>query len=252
MKIKDFLDNVIYYTSVPKCVCCYDKLDRDDRALCKSCFDKYESVKFRKCSVCFKHLDECACSNEYLEHHSVKKLVKVFRYKASLVADEKLPQNELIYNLKRKRRIDIIDFLSDELIKSIKTSLKYEDAVITNVPRKKSRVLKYGFDHAQEIAKAISKKLSIPYVSVLKSKLKNAQKKTHGQKRFDNAEFDFIRRPDSVKGRRVIIVDDIVTTGASMGKCAMLVKSLGAKEVMGVAVAIAYKDKYTPFEQTYN
>jgi ComF family protein len=164
--------------------------------------------------------------------------------------DERIPSNQLIYVVKRVKRRDLLDFISDEVITSIKNSIKYENYVITNVPRKRNRVMKYGLDHSEEIAKCISRKLGIGYVKLLKSKSKKAQKKTHGEERLKNAKFDYVRKPDDVEGKRVILVDDIVTTGASMGASAMLIRALGAKEVVGASLAIAFRDVYRPFEET--
>ena len=247
MNFKTIYKDALFYLTVPKCVCCRDKLDRSESALCDKCKIEYEKRKNNVCSVCFSRLDECKCSNEYLEVHMVKKLIKVFRYKPSEDPNERIPSNELIYNIKRGKRRDLLNLISDEMIYSIRKAIKYEDFVITNVPRNRSRVLKYGLDHSAEIAKSISYKLGIEYVELLKSKSKEAQKKTHGEQRIKNAEFDYKNKNADIKGKRVILVDDIVTTGASMGACAMLIKGLGAKEVVGAALAIAFKDKYVPF-----
>jgi len=250
MKIKEFIKNVLFYMTVPKCVCCRRKLNKKDRALCSECIVEFQKSKERVCSVCFKKLPECKCPNEYLERHTVHKLVKIFRYKPSVDPNIRVAENELIYNIKRVKRRDLIDFISDEMSEPIKKSLKYQDYVITNVPRKEARVLEYGLDHSEEIAKAIAKKLGIEYVKLLKSKQKKPQKKVHGEQRIKNAEFDCLKKHKSVLGKRVILFDDIVTTGASMGACAMLIRGLGAKEIAGACMAIAFKDKYTPFEKS--
>ena len=68
-----------------------------------------------------------------------------------------------------------------------------------------------------------------------------------GQDRFKNALYDY-KKPYILEGERVILIDDIVTTGASMGACATLIKGLGAKEIVGACMAVAYRDPYTPFE----
>ena len=174
------------------------------------------------------------------------KLLKIFRYKPSSDPNERIPANQLIYVIKRVKRRDLIDFISDEIIITIRNSIDLKDFVLSNVPRKKSRVLKYGFDHSEEIAKAISKKLGLKYIKLLKSKSKRAQKKLHGDERIKNAEFDIIKRKQNLKGKRVLLLDDIVTTGASMGASAMLIRALGAKEVVGACLAITYRDEYKP------
>lgn len=252
MNYKEIYKRLIYYVAVPKCACCREILDYEDRALCRACAEEYNNVKLGNCSVCSRTYDECTCSNEYLEKHMVKRLVKVFRYKRSLFEVEKVPPNELLYVIKREKRRDIIDLLSDELVRSIKANIKYTDFIVTNVPRKRSRAVKYGLDHSKELAKAVAKKLGLDYVESLRSNLDVAQKKTHGAERMKNAKFDYRKRTPDLKGKRVFLVDDIVTTGASMGNCAMLLRGLGAKEVVGVCVSVAFKDKYTPFAPQYH
>ena len=243
---KDFFRKILFYLTVPKCICCGKKLNIEEKALCKTCFSEYEESKNTTCSLCFSRLSSCQCSNKYLKSHMMPKLLKIFRYKPSSDPNERIPANQLIYVIKRVKRRDLIDFISDEIIITIRNSIDLKDFVLSNVPRKKSRVLKYGFDHSEEIAKAISKKLGLKYIKLLKSKSKRAQKKLHGDERIKNAEFDILKRKQNLKGKRVLLLDDIVTTGASMGASAMLIRALGAKEVVGACLAITYRDEYKP------
>ena len=247
MELKNILKRVFYYVTVPKCACCRQILDFEDKALCKECLLQYRDVKLGNCSVCSKPFDSCACSNEYLERHSVKRLFKVFRYHPENLYDEKLPTNELLYAIKRDKRFDVVDFLADELMSVLNGRLNAEGFVITNVPRKKERVRKYGFDHSRVIAIELAKRLGIEHLDLIVSKSAKAQKKTRGKERILNAKFDYPKRTEDIKGKRVILFDDIVTTGASMGNSAMLIKGLGAKEIVGVCLAISFNDKYKPF-----
>ena len=106
--------------------------------------------------------------------------------------------------------------------------------------------MKYGIDHAELLAKSLAKKLSAQYYQPIISKSKKAQKKTSGEERLKNAQFKLKVRAKSLSGKTVIIVDDIVTTGSSMGACAMLLRGLGAKKIIGATISIAYKDMYIP------
>ena len=252
MNLKELYKTVLFYLTAPKCVCCGDRLVPGNEALCGRCLDKLLDEKsYGLCSMCFKPLYECTCTNDYLERHYIHKLVKVFRYKPSASDGEKKPQNELIYNLKRGHRRDIVRFIAADVSEPLSLCLNgsLEDYVITNVPRQKARRTKYGVDHSQEIAKEIGRILRIEYKSVLKSNSKQAQKKTKGEERIKNAAFDYKGR-ESLQGRRVIIFDDIVTTGASMGACATLLKGLGAKSIIGACYSIAYRDSsvYSDFK----
>ncbi len=161
-----------------------------------------------------------------------------------------MPSNYLIYSLKKDNREDVISFLTDELVYALNNSIDFSkgEYIITNVPRRRRSVVEYGFDHAEVLAKAVSKKLNIEYRQFLRSKSKKAQKSVQGQRRIQNAQFDYKRKREiDIKGKTVIIVDDIVTTGASMSRCASLIRGLGTNKMIGASIAIAYKDSYTPF-----
>ncbi len=250
--IEKIFDRLLFYLTVPKCVCCEERLDADDKALCKSCLNSYRETKKAKCSVCLKLLCECTCPNQYLESHFVHKVTKVFRYRNSSEPGKLIPANELIYNVKRVARRDLVGFIADEMTQSLKNSFKTDKFIITSVPRSAGRVNKYGFDHSEKIARAIAVRLGIKYVRLLKSRLKNAQKKTKGEQRILNARFDYRKMRPDITGASVILVDDIVTTGASMGNSAALIKGLGAKQIIGACFAIAYKDNYKSFDSSYS
>ena len=156
--------------------------------------------------------------------------------------------NNLIYSLKQDNRSDVLDFLSSELATVLKNNIDLADKgkyVLTNVPRRRASILNYGYDHSADLARSVSKKLGVKYVSVLKSKAKSAQKKLKGHERVLNADFDYKSRAGSFeKGTIVILIDDIVTSGASMSACATLLKGLGAKEVIAASIASVYNDWY--------
>ena len=175
---------------------------------------------------------------------------KLFVYR-SASDDRKVPSNELIYTLKRRCRRDIVDLLSSELANSVKAGISdYKDYAITNVPRSKKRVRKYGYDHAQKLALAVADKLGIKYIEVLKSSQFTAQKKQKSREmRIANAKYRY-KNGKELHYKKLLLFDDVVTTGASMAACAEMLHAKGAAKIVGVCLGIAFKDKYTPFEKT--
>ena len=243
MKLKELINKILFFVSVPKCVGCKKRLNIDDFALCPDCLDEYYNIKARNCSICSKQLCECTCSNQYLKSHYIHKIIKVFRY----IHRDPLPSNNLIYSLKRDNRRDVLEFLTNELCSAISNSIdKPEEYVFINVPRRKESIRKYGMDHAEMLAKSVAKHFSAQYYQPLYSNSKHEQKHMSSIDRMKNANFKLKRNAKDLKGKNVILFDDIVTTGASMGSAAMLLRALNAKKIVGAVIAIAYKDDYTP------
>ena len=232
--------DILFYLSVPKCAACNERLDKDDRALCKKCREEYTEAISRSCSVCAKPLYECTCVIKHLDAHYVHKHVKVFRYHP----DADLPTNKLIYSLKRDNRDDVLDFLADELASSVATAFADEsEFVFTSVPRRRAARVKYGIDHAALLSERTAKKLGAKYEKTLISHSKREQKLSkHREERMKNARFDYLDKELDLTGKTVILVDDIVTTGASMSVAAALLKGAGAKKIIGASLAIAYND----------
>ena len=251
MKLRSLLKKIIYYISVPKCVCCGAKLDHGDRGLCTECKKIYDEHKERNCPRCAKVLSNCSCPSDYLAEHGVKQLVKLFRYSKQ---EQAIASNSMIYSLKQDNRADVIEFLAEELSDAISHSLNIssDKFVITNVPRRKSAIVEYGFDHAAQLAQAVAKNLGVEYMLVLTSLSKNPQKSVIGEGRVMNAKFNYKGKPPELKGKTVIIIDDIVTTGASMANCAALIRKCGAGKIIGAVIGIAYKDSYVKITNHYS
>jgi competence protein ComFC len=56
----------------------------------------------------------------------------------------------------------------------------------------------------------------------------------------------------SLKGKTVIVVDDVVTTGSSLAACASLIRGMGTRKIIGATLSIAYKDSYIKPRTVYN
>ncbi len=137
-----------------------------------------------------------------------------------------------------------MDFLADELTSSIATAFPNADEfVFTSIPRRRAAKIKYGIDHAALLSARVAKKLGAKYQKTLISHSKHEQKLSkHREERMKNARFDYSGKNIDLSGKTVILVDDVVTTGASMSVAATLLKGAGAKRIIGASLAIAYND----------
>ena len=114
--------------------------------------------------------------------------------------------------------------------------------LIVWVPISKPRRFQRGFDQVESIARSVSLELQIPAVGLLKKIRHNRPQSGiagDGQRRANVLGAYIITDSTQVAQKRILLLDDIVTTGATAGECARMLLSAGAKEVHFGAVAAA-------------
>ena len=112
--------------------------------------------------------------------------------------------------------------------------------VISCVPLSSKRLRKRGYNQAELLAKEISKNLAIPEKQLLKKIKDNpAQSGTDSTKeRLSNVSGVYALNDNAeVSGKTVLLVDDIVTTGATLSECARVLRKEGVARVYAVTLA---------------
>ena len=107
---------------------------------------------------------------------------------------------------------------------------------------------KRGFNQSELLAQEVGGRLSIPVLPALvKIKDTSAQKELRGKDRATNLEGAFSCAFGQVKGRKLLLVDDIFTTGATADECAKVLLKAGAREVNVLTCAVTRLK--TPMEE---
>lgn len=121
----------------------------------------------------------------------------------------------------------------------------YDCDVVVSVPISKERARKRGYNQSQIVAKSLAESLKLPYVGecIVKSKDNIEQAKLSGKEREENVLGVYkVIDKTAVKGKRVLVVDDVLTTGATMSEVARVLYKAGAQKVEGLTIcATAYK-----------
>jgi ComF family protein len=113
--------------------------------------------------------------------------------------------------------------------------------LVVPMPMHWRRKLTRGYNQADLLARELCRRSGLPYrAAVKRTKATPPQAGLTGAKRRSNvAEAFQVRDPAAVKGRRILLIDDVLTTGASAGACARVLKSAGAGSVTVLTVARA-------------
>jgi ComF family protein len=108
--------------------------------------------------------------------------------------------------------------------------------IVTAVPIAPSRYRERGYNQAELIAKRVAVQLGLPYRSLLGRENADHQIGRGRQERLEHIQGAFFAT-GRLAGRRVLIVDDVMTTGATLAECAVVLGQAGAEAVWVTALA---------------
>ena len=117
------------------------------------------------------------------------------------------------------------------------------DAIIP-VPITRRRRWQRGYNQSLEIARGISEVTSLPILknAVRRTRFDQSQTKKKGWQRLENVADAFqLRQPEAINGRHLLLVDDIVTTGATIRACALELCKAGDVRISVVSLGFTKK-----------
>lgn len=250
MRIKHLISNLLF---PPKCSNCQSLLDikieeKTTDTLCPLCRIHYENEKKRECGFCGLSMQFCRCMPNNMERAQCSCLLKLISYRPQ---DESFPIRQFLYAVKRRDDKIYFSFVAEQirvmLISEMRAKgLMPEECVITYLPRAGKNKAEHGFDQGFSLARELSRVTGIELIECFDRRRGAQEQKNLNQyeRRLNMRSAYEVRDVERyIKDKTVILVDDIVTTGASMAACARLAFSKGAYDVIGISIALTEKDK---------
>lgn len=244
----DFLCNLIFPIECVNCGCegkwlcedCFGALRFNERLICHACSRINNYGDF--CDACANnfYLDGILSACDYADS-AVQKLLKNIKYKFARNGTEIIGDYLACYfyflleNAEKQYRKK---FLNPEIKNVPKIFSDYKSALIIPIPLHKRRLNWRGFNQAQEIAVFLRNKFGIEMNATDMLRIKNTKVQANlvGDKRKNNVKNCFVWRGEDLKGRNIILVDDIATTGSTLNECAKQLYENGAGEIWGLTV----------------
>ncbi len=186
--------------------------------------------------VCGKQLDDElaeVCSDCGRRCHSFIRGVGALAYTKEI--------KQSMYRFKYSNRREYAVFYADMLVKlKGHIIMSWKPDVIIPVPLHAARYRKRGYNQAALVAEEIGKMLKIPVEEKLLTRTVNTapQKELNDKERTKNTKNAFQATHNIVKYKRVLLVDDIYTTGATLDACSDALTNAGAAQVYFAAVCI--------------
>lgn len=202
----------------PRCVWCHRYLNSVEKRerVCARCKKDLPLLDKEEREQSFPGLDSCTSLLEY---------------------DGDVRQSILRYKF---QGLSFYSSVYTELMSSVLDADEYACDVITWVPLSRKRLRTRGYDQAKLLAEGFAKNTELPCIPLLK-KVRNTAPQSGTRKREERSTnirdaYQAVNETEMNK-KVVLLLDDIVTTGATLSECAGVLKSAGAKQVKALTLA---------------
>ena len=205
-KILTFLLDLLY---PPKCVICRRLLEKGEKEICADCLEALPNFEGAAPQV------DCADDVSVTFFYENDLRESFLRYKFS---------GRDFYGKIYGR------WMADRILEMLGRDFDF----VSWVPVSRKRLRRRGYDQSELLARAIAKKLSLAvYPALQKHAERGPQSHLHdAAQRKENASGAFSLAPGAdVSGKKILLIDDIVTTGATLSECCRVLKLAGAKRV---------------------
>ena len=212
------LSNLIF---PPKCVLCKKLLSRDETDLCHQC--RRDAPVFSKGKIKFSFV--AGWTSLWYYKDNVRN--SLLRYKFSHYRSYVPAYSRLLAMKLQTAGFDHFD-------------------VLTWVPVSRLRRMKRGFDQVELLAREVAKQLGVeatPCLKKIRHTPPQSTLRSAAQRRANVLGAYRVIAPVKVAGKRILLLDDIITTGATLSECARMLIFAGAQQVHCATLAVAPHDK---------
>lgn len=224
------LNDIINVLFPKVCYACHELLNDNERDVCTQCRNRLPVTNFH-----------------FNNDNSVLKIfygrVKLEHATALLRFEKKGLVQQLIHGLKYKKQETIGEFLGNWLGGELKTVKAYQDIdVVIPVPLHKKKLKKRGYNQVAKFAQRIAEALHAEYKDDVLLKVTNTESQVLKKRlaRWNhNDELFTLQNKNTIANKHILLVDDLITTGATMEACATVLNQADNIKISVASMAIA-------------
>jgi len=226
---KYFANNLFDFILPRFCCSCKTKLSVNQDTMCVDCLSKIQRSNSSR------------LKREFERKFMNNKIIREFYSPFVFEKDKEL--QHAIHALKYDKKFPVGIFLGKVLaaeIKSSKTNWKFD--LIMPIPLHQLKKAERGYNQAYYIAKGVGKifKVKVSDRSVKRIKYTESQTTMNLNEREENISGAFkVKWNTQVRGKNILLLDDVITTGATISECGKILLEAGANKIYAASVAIA-------------
>lgn len=230
------MKGILNYIFPARCLSCSSYIE-DGASFCSSCWNKFHFIKEPHCDICSYQFENVytiinqtclGCRKDRPKYDYARCL---FKYDES--------SKKLIHNLKYYDKTILAKPIAQMLVSRYRDEIEMADLIMP-VPMNKLKRIKRLYNHSQIIAENVGSILRKKVRSDILIKIKHTKPQTglNKSQRMRNLVGAFkVQNASSIKDKRILLVDDVITTSSTASLCARLLKKSGAKEVIMLCIA---------------
>ncbi|MBI4398456.1 MAG: ComF family protein [Candidatus Omnitrophica bacterium] len=221
------------------CSVCGTYLALTEDHVCRECFLEFHELRAPICSRCSDEMPPygegpgLVCPRCKKRRFAFDEVFSVYRYDDAL--------RRALHEIKFHRKSWLLETFEKKIARIFEEKTwKNPPSLILPVPLDPLRKKERTFNQSRLIARTVSKQLDIPVQEgiLTRKHAKNPQSFLSRKERFMNLEGSFrITNAGAVRGKWILLVDDVVTTGATAQECAKIIKEAGARGVSVFSLA---------------
>ncbi len=227
----------------PRCAHC-GKIVESAHTLCAKCFDKVDFITSPYCKICGMPFKTESLTPHHLICPTCIQKKPPARFARSAVSYNDFVRSLLLL-FKFCDRTDLRQIFAKWLYYAASDILKEGVDLIIPVPLSYFRLLKRRYNQSALLAGELSKKTGIKadVTNLIKVKHTKPQATLKGKARLNNIRNAYrLKFPEKIKGKRILLVDDVMTTGSTLKECTKTLLKAGAKSVDTLTVARVLMD----------
>jgi ComF family protein len=220
-------------------------LDLISPRLCVVCGNRLAVTEETLCSKCYLHLPRTDFANDLYENMMAKLFwgqIKLEKATALFYYEPHAETAQILYELKYKNHPEIGVVMGRMMAKELMKSGLFEDIdALVPVPLAKKRERERGYNQSLELAKGVSEVTGLPIANLVirRTKFVGSQTKRGRWERNENVEHVFELVDDNISDQHLLLIDDVVTTGATVIACAKEMQKASNVKISVLALGFA-------------
>lgn len=187
----------------PNCIICKEDVFNPKFGMCQNCLDAFP----------------------FADENLIGKVLSVARYEE--------PVKQLIYDYKYNDQRYLADYMA-QMMAALFLESGLEADLILPVPASEKRSRMRGFDHMAYLAERLSDNLGISYETHVLTRIKDTQRLkglTKAERLIELDQVFALENEESLKSKRILLIDDILTTGSTLDACTSVLTKAGPQAV---------------------